>query len=89
MGLNIQSIAKVTNTAVESTEEWSIGRKKTLEVMKKTKSWEKITKIGEEIQESWKKIAEKNGLDINISGQPAISSFSFNSNSFFSSFLTG
>ncbi|MDA7810728.1 aminotransferase class III-fold pyridoxal phosphate-dependent enzyme [Candidatus Pelagibacter sp.] len=52
---------------------------KTLEVMKKTKSWEKITKIGEEIQESWKKIAEKNGLDINISGQPAISSFSFNS----------
>ena len=30
---------------------------KTLEVMKKTKSWEKITNLGEEIQESWKKIA--------------------------------
>tara|TARA_B100000787_G_C15918619_1_gene175697 strand:- start:57 stop:515 length:459 start_codon:yes stop_codon:yes gene_type:complete len=52
---------------------------KTLEVMKKTKSWEKITKIGEGIQASWQKIAEKNNLDINISGQPAISSFSFNS----------
>tara|TARA_B100001063_G_C16740470_1_gene544498 strand:- start:221 stop:1534 length:1314 start_codon:yes stop_codon:yes gene_type:complete len=52
---------------------------KTLEVMKKTKSWEKITKTGKFIQSSWKKIAEKNNLEINISGQPAISSFSFNS----------
>jgi hypothetical protein len=42
MGLNIQSIAKVTNTAVESTEEWSIGRKKTLEVMKS--DWVKLIK---------------------------------------------
>ena len=46
--------------------------------MKKTKSWEKITKIGEGIQASWKKIAEKNNLDINIL-RKSISSFSFNS----------
>lgn len=53
---------------------------KTLEVMKKMKSWNKIESLGLEIQTSWKKIAKKYNLDINISGLPAISSFNFNSN---------
>jgi len=52
---------------------------KTLEVMKKTKSWEKITGIGKNIQSSWQKIANKHNLNIDISGQPAISSFAFKS----------
>jgi glutamate-1-semialdehyde 2,1-aminomutase len=57
----------------------SVAGLKTLEVMKKKKSWKQITKVGNSIQSEWKKIANKYNLSINISGQPALSSFSFNS----------
>jgi glutamate-1-semialdehyde 2,1-aminomutase len=45
---------------------------KTLEVMKKEKSWEKITKIGVKIAEIWKKLAQKYHLSISIYGLPAL-----------------
>ena len=48
---------------------------KTLEIMKKTRSWEKITKMGNYIKKNWNDLAIKNGLEIEILGIPAICSF--------------
>lgn len=53
---------------------------KTLELMKKQKSWLKITKIGKYIISKWKKIAKKYSVDIEIKGIPALCSFEFKSN---------
>jgi len=52
---------------------------KTLEVMERLKSWEKITHAGLDITERWQKLADKHGLSITINGLPALSRFSFNS----------
>jgi glutamate-1-semialdehyde 2,1-aminomutase len=52
---------------------------KTLEVMKKQKSWEQITQTGKGIMAGWKVLAEKYSLSITINGLPALASFSFNS----------
>jgi glutamate-1-semialdehyde 2,1-aminomutase len=49
---------------------------KTLEVMERTKSWEKITLIGERIQTRWKQLALNHDVPLVISGLPALSSFS-------------
>jgi glutamate-1-semialdehyde aminotransferase/spore coat polysaccharide biosynthesis protein SpsF (cytidylyltransferase family) len=50
---------------------------KTLELMKKQKSWIKITKIGRQIIKNWEKIAKKNSIKIKIKGIPALCSFEF------------
>jgi glutamate-1-semialdehyde 2,1-aminomutase len=50
---------------------------KTIEVMSRTKSWDKITKIGENIGGLWKGLGDKYSLDMNISGLPAVQSYSF------------
>jgi len=52
---------------------------KTLEVMEKMKSWEVITGIGEKMQQKWKDLASSHGLSISVSGIPALSTYSFNS----------
>jgi len=52
---------------------------KTLEVMKKIKSWELIKKKGLKIKKEWLKIANKNNLQINIQGSLGIPNFSFKS----------
>lgn len=52
---------------------------KTLEIMERIKSWEIITNIGNSIAQGWKTLADKHHLDINISGLPALITFSFNS----------
>lgn len=52
----------------------------TLEVMKKTRSWEIITNLGNEMREGWKSLADAYNLNISISGLPAISSYNFISN---------
>jgi glutamate-1-semialdehyde 2,1-aminomutase len=49
---------------------------KTLEVMERIKSWEIITGIGLDIQARWMQIAKKHNVKINISGLPALSTFS-------------
>jgi glutamate-1-semialdehyde 2,1-aminomutase len=49
---------------------------KTLELMEKMKSWEIITKTGKNIQKQWKVLADRNNLNIQIAGIPALSSFS-------------
>ena len=48
---------------------------KTLEVMKREVSWEKITKTGIEITDRWKKLANKYGLKMNTWGMPALCGF--------------
>ena len=52
---------------------------KTLEVMEKEKSWEKITQTGRNVMAGWKALAEKYELSITINGLPALASFSFDS----------
>ncbi len=53
---------------------------KTLEVMERTKSWEKITYTGLQIRQHWSKLAKEYSLDLNISGLPAVQSYAFCSN---------
>ena len=52
---------------------------KTLEVMKRERSWEKITRTGQAIQQGWTALAAKHGLDIEHFGLPALAGFSFKS----------
>lgn len=52
---------------------------KTLEVMKKVKSWEIITNMGQKITRRWVDLAQKHGLSITTNGLPALTGFSFNS----------
>jgi glutamate-1-semialdehyde aminotransferase len=51
----------------------------TLKVMEDIKSWEIITTIGKKIQEGWKSLALNNGLEIDVAGIPALSTYSFKS----------
>lgn len=50
---------------------------KTLEVMERERSWERITKTGRDIGRSWQTLARKHDLPIQISGLPALVGFSF------------
>jgi glutamate-1-semialdehyde 2,1-aminomutase len=52
---------------------------KTLEIMESTKSWEVITKIGQDIKSRWQSLAGRYELSITTSGIPAFTGFSFNS----------
>ena len=52
---------------------------KTLEIMKREKSWEKITNIGNKISEIWKRLGLKYELPISVFGLPALTTFKFNS----------
>jgi len=54
---------------------------KTLEVMEKLKSWEKITKTGQEIEKRWESLARKYSLPIKVFGLSALIKFSINSKS--------
>lgn len=50
---------------------------KTLEVMEREKSWERITQTGRSIGKRWQTIADKYELPIQITGLPAMIGFSF------------
>lgn len=50
---------------------------KTLEIMEKIKSWEIITRIGNQMQLGWKDVAINNGLKIVVSGIPSLSTYIF------------
>lgn len=51
----------------------------TLKEMERLRSWEIITETGKKMQEGWNKIAQENRVSINITGIPALSTYSFNS----------
>ncbi len=62
---------------------------KTLEIMKKIKSWEIITKTGNIVRDNWSKIAKTHNLEIQINGIPSISTYSFlNNNLKYKTFVT-
>ena len=50
---------------------------KTLEVMERLRSWETITATGRGITARWQELAARHGLSVNLSGLPALTSFSF------------
>jgi glutamate-1-semialdehyde 2,1-aminomutase len=52
---------------------------KTLEIMNKIKSWEKITNSGIYLREKWQEIAIKLQIELSIKGLPSLSTFFFNS----------
>jgi glutamate-1-semialdehyde 2,1-aminomutase len=52
---------------------------KTLEVMEREKSWDQITKIGNNISNQWKLLAEKYNVSISTWGLPALSGYTFDS----------
>lgn len=51
----------------------------TLKVMKREKSWERITEIGRKMQKGWVKLADSHQLDITVSGIAAMTTYAFNS----------
>jgi glutamate-1-semialdehyde aminotransferase len=51
----------------------------TLKVMEREQSWNKITDTGKKMQKGWLALAEKNDLDITVSGIPAMTYYRFNS----------
>jgi glutamate-1-semialdehyde 2,1-aminomutase len=78
-----REIMEAAQTTFISSTFWTerigpVAALKTLEVMGKEKSWEKITKTGQDIMAGWKALAEKYDLSITINGLPALASFSFN-----------
>ena len=50
----------------------------TLKVMEREESWKKITETGIKMQTGWKDLANSHGLDITVSGIPAMTTYSFN-----------
>ena len=54
---------------------------KTLEIMEREKSWERISGLGKKIILIWEKLSKKHNLAINISGLPSLAKFSFKSKS--------
>ena len=50
--------------------------------MRKIKSWEIISKTGEEMSKRWKKLANEYKLKIKVSGLAAISTYSFESSNY-------
>ena len=62
----------------------------TLKVMEETRSWEIITKIGNQMRLGWTKLADSHDLKINIYGLPSISTYSFDSTNYlkYKTFIT-
>ena len=52
---------------------------KTLEVMERERSWERISATGLELRRRWQELADCYGLNISHSGLPALTGFAFNS----------
>ena len=52
---------------------------KTLEIMEEQKSWNIISNLGDIVREQWTHLSSKYGLEIEISGLKALSSFKINS----------
>jgi len=55
----------------------SVAAIKTLEIMKRENSWNRITQTGEKIRQGWQRLAEMYELDISHFGLPALAGFNF------------
>ncbi len=83
--LGTESVMNSAKNSFMSSTFWTdrigpVAAIKTLEVMEREKSWEKITYLGERIFLIWKKLSKKHNLKINISGLPSLAKFNFKSN---------
>lgn len=83
--LGKESIMKSSQKTFMTSTFWSersgyVAALKTLEIMKRIKSWEKISKIGKKIQDNWRNIFASHGVDFKIFGIPAITGFVFENN---------
>lgn len=56
-----------------------IAALKTLEVMERERSWERVTATGLELRQQWQGLADRHGLKITHSGLPALTGFAFQS----------
>ena len=79
-----EKIMKFSKSSYISSTFWSersgyVAALKTLEIMKKKKTWLLITKKGIQIRKKWQQLAKKYNLNIEIRGIPAISVFDFKS----------
>ncbi len=77
-----KKIMKKANNSFISSTFWTerigyLAALKTIETMKKERSWIKIIKYGKYINSEWKKLANKYKLKIDISGIESITSFNF------------
>lgn len=52
---------------------------KTLEVMERERSWERVTATGLELRQQWQTLADRHGLAITHNGLPALTGFAFQS----------
>ena len=52
---------------------------KTLEVMERERSWERVTATGLELRRRWQELADRHGLRISHNGLPALTGFAFQS----------
>lgn len=76
----IMEAAQTTISSTFGTERIGVvAGLKTLEVMERERSWEKITEIGNNIKDRWRKLALKYNINIDIWGLPALASFTFQS----------
>lgn len=55
----------------------SVAALKTLEVMERNHSWEKITQTGKSIRQGWQDLAERYDISISHFGLPALTGFNF------------
>ena len=79
-----REVMEYCNTSFISSTFWTervgpTAALETLEIMRKTKSWEIITKLGKKIKDNWSKISKNNGLDIETKNLDAIPLFNFKS----------
>tara|TARA_B100000989_G_scaffold124046_1_gene91730 strand:+ start:9884 stop:11938 length:2055 start_codon:yes stop_codon:yes gene_type:complete len=61
---------------------------KTLEVMERERSWEYISELGKYIKDSWKDIAKRNELDIDIFGLSSITKYTLKTKNDFIKYKT-
>jgi len=59
----------------------SVAALKVLEVMERESSWDRITQIGQDVRAIWTELGAEHGLQIHLSGIPALSSFAFGTTS--------
>jgi glutamate-1-semialdehyde 2,1-aminomutase len=79
-----RSVMEAAQTSFISSTFWTerigpVAALATLKVMEEIKSWEVVTAIGKKVQEGWKSLAASHGLEIEVAGIPALSTYSFKS----------
>ena len=78
--IGIQGVMEATQSTFISSTFWTerIGPTaalKTLEIMERERSWDRITETGMQIRNRWQALAEKYEIPIEISGLPALVNF--------------